>query len=197
MLLFELESSFRETSVRRMCTVRFNSVVRLALAILLVVSGNTPMLRHTHADGHAGHDHSTLNRKSSLAHRHGTHGHHHSHSGAADQSHSRLRHKVDHSVQHVHVGWFGFSCTLPCPVNSGSEPESNGPEVFLQNGPSDAALIAAQPLKPSFADLAVRPQADAQAVVTFTALARFTSTPVLAAPLSDAARHERSGVLLI
>ncbi len=116
----------------------------------------------------------------------------HAHVGG-DRPHSHA-HEHDHdglgeSHAHLHVVLFGVECTIPLPADE--DDSRAGHTTFLVSAP--IVMDAAQSFS-HFATLAPPAYAvgePVQAVPTFRCIA------ASAAPLSDNARHERSGVLLI
>lgn len=110
------------------------------------------------------------------------------HSHGHGQGHDCEEDGVGSSVAHMHVTLFGVEFTLP--AESSDDDSHEGRATFLVTAPP---TIDANPAS-HFAWFA-QPVLDI--VQTVQAAPAFRCITASAAPLCDAARHERSGVLLI
>lgn len=111
--------------------------------------------------------------------------HSHVHEHASEHDHDG----VGESHPHLHLTLFGVEFTIP--VESEDDDSWQGRTTFLAAVPT---LVDVTPTASHFAALAqpmIEPGEPVEIVPTFRCIS------ALAAPLSDNARHERSGVLLI
>ncbi len=182
-----------------MLTVRFEIAGRLLLAASVVLASNgAPGVCHAHEDGERPHEHRA--KKQDL-HEHP--GHQHSHAGQ-DQRNERGVHptktadRCSSSTRHLHFSWFGLNFTLPAPSDEDeSSHEFSGPQEMVIVRPLDVTILAT-PTGASFgtAWLALLAVEGHDFLTAVPALPQFSSIPVAADSLCDAARHERSGVQL-
>ena len=152
---------------------------RFLLIFGMLLSG-VPAWQHSHDAG-------------DRPHRHAHDGH--AHDGHAHDGHSQGSRSEDgcdgvsQSHAHVHFALFGLEFTIP--VESDDDDSWHGQTTYLA---AAATVMEFAPTSSYFAALAqpmLKADERVQVVLTF----RSISAP--AAPLSDNARHERTGVLLI
>lgn len=179
-----------------------NLVTLLLIAVMAMPAVSSPALRHSHADGDKSHrhdvasvedhGHSQSSRHSHRKHSHRKHGQtpKHAHEDRANPS-------AQLPVEHLHVFWWGFQSSLPlsAPDRSDSPSPSTSTEQWV----------------PLISEISLPD--DAQDRVQFLAVDLFTPTELTprlparsevrpphesaVALLCDAARRERSGVLVI
>jgi hypothetical protein len=150
--------------------------IRLVLVFGLLLTG-VPAWEHSHNAGNRPHSHARATghaRASGHAHRHASE---HAPDG------------VGESQPHLHVALFGVEFTIP--VESESELSWRGETTFLM---AASVVVDLTPTASHFAALA-QPMLEVGEPVQIVPTFRCISA--VAAPLSDNARHERSGVLLI
>lgn len=158
--------------------------------MVLLPSGGVMELRHAHADKNKPH-HQGIVSDSTNHHkaqrRRGPHSHNLAHND----------NRIESRASHVHVSWLVFEFTAPCPADStparGGE-QDGGQTQFVQPT-GELALSTGRPTPPA-APLAEQ-IVHSSAAILQPASSNFSVTPALSAPLSDTARHERSGVQLI
>jgi hypothetical protein len=165
----------------------------VALLVAHVVTGavSPPALRHVHA---------TPDRTQSAGghtHKHGHHHHgpHHAHQHSASANDAALM-GVASIDAHWHIFWLGFNFTLDEPLSQSgrSELPQNEAVVAVAAVPIETATVVL-PESGKWVRLALSTPA-AYEVACLRPPSRGT-TPAAARPLSDTARHERSGVQLI
>jgi hypothetical protein len=157
------------------------------LMVLAVLSAGPPARKHAHAAGDRPHRH---------AHTGGVRPHIHGHPAPSRDAarHDAARHDADHehsldeSCPHLHVSLFGIDLTLPL-----SDDEEDAPGASLA---CCAAPPAAEVERPHAASILCLAPCHGWHEAA-PAGAPFRSIAAPAAPLSDNARHERSGVQLI
>jgi hypothetical protein len=118
----------------------------------------------------------------------------HSHEGG-DRPHHHSRHEHHHhglgqSQAHVHLAFFGVEFTMPV----GSDDEDDAPT------PGQMTFLVAAPMAPGVdydSQFLLLPQPTLELGNSSPCEPAFRSKTVVAAPLCDTARHERSGVQLI
>ena len=166
-------------------------VTLLLVVVMAMPAVSSPALRHSHADGDKSHQHGVES-----AERHG-HSHTHGHANATKAKHSHDDRVSQSPVEHLHVFWFGFQTSLPL-----SAPESSDSprpmasteqwvplisEVTLPDAAQDGSTMLAVDL---FTPSGLTPRLPARSEVR-------PPHESAVALLCDAARHERSGVLVI
>ena len=182
-----------------------NLVTLLLIAVMAFPAVSSPALRHSHADGDKSHPHGVASTE-----RHGhshTHGPRHSHSqrhrhsvDATKAKHShdnRANHSAQPPVEHLHVFWFGFQSSLPlsAPERSDSPRSSASTEQWVplisEVTLPDASQVGSHlPAVDLFTPTVLMPRRPARSEV-------HPRQQAVVALLCDAARRERSGVLVI
>lgn len=166
-----------------------NLMTLLLIAVMALPAVSSPALRHRHEDGDLSHEHDVT---SAERHSHGAE------ATTAKHSHEELSgHSAQLPVEHLHVFWLGFQSSLPlsAPGRSDSPSPSTSTEQWV----------------PLISEITLPD--DTQDRVQFLAVDFFTPTELTprltarsevrpphesaVALLCDAARRERSGVLVI
>lgn len=185
------------------------TAARWLLSAMLALSGLAPpAIEHAHRDGDRAHgyhrEHGAVIGSWDHDADHATgHPHHHADHGARlgqgslAVAHLEVEPAAGSPVVHRHLLWLGFELTLPAPAEKQpyDEGAGSGGETFVR-------LIGEQPPELARPALAVdRPPAPLAApperITAASARQSLAATAVVAAPLCDTARHERSGVQLI
>ncbi len=171
-----------------------NLVNLLLIAVMVMPALSPPALRHSHPDGDQSHRHGI-----GTAERH-RHSHTHGHANATKANHThddRVSQSPQSPVEHLHVFWFGFQTSLPlsAPDQSDSPRPTTSTEQWVpliseislldvaQNG---ANILVADLLLPT----GLTPRLPVRSEVR-------PPRESAVALLCDAARRERSGVLVI
>lgn len=173
----------------------------LLIAVMAIPAMSPPALRHSHADGDKSHQHGAAS-----AERH-THGPRHAHSPRHRHSADAAKTKHTHDdrasqspqspVEHLHVFWFGIQFSLP--LSAPERSDSPRPMVSTEQW---VPLISEVTLPDAFQVGSHIPAVDlltsTELTPRLTAHSEVRPLPQLAAALlCDAARRERSGVLVI
>ena len=178
-----------------------NLMTLMLIALMAIPAVSPPALRHSHADGDRSHQHGPASVE---RHAHGprhSHSPRHRHSAnAAKTKHThdaRASHSPQLPVEHLHVFWFGFQSLLPlsAPERSGSPRPTASTEQWVP-------LISEVTLPDAFQVGSHIPAVDLLPPTELTPRlpARSEVRPPhesAVALLCDAARRERSGVLVI
>lgn len=161
----------------------------LLSAAMLLGSIVPPGQRHAHAGGDVAHDHHEQH-----AHDHSWEGHdchHHLRHNATDQRGSITEAVEPAAVVHVHLACWLFDLTLPVRDESDSEDDES---VYVVRLIDDC--LPTKTSGPDTHSTAPSSRLPGIAVAPTTPTRRTTTSPHTAVLLSDAARHERSGVQL-
>lgn len=180
-----------------------NLMTLLLIAVMALPAVSSPALRHSHTDGDRSHQHSVATIKhrqdaDARGHKHSTRHKHHADATPATTSHDeRASQSAQSPVVHLHVFWFGFQSSLPLsdPDRSDSRPPNPGAEqwvpliseISLPNAAQDGSTILAVDL---LTPTGLMPRLPARSEVR-------PPRESAMALLCDAARRERSGVLVI
>ena len=166
-----------------------NLVTLLLIAVMALPAVSSPALRHRHEDGDLSHEHDVA---SAERHSHGAE------ATTAKHSHEELSgHSAQLPIEHLHVFWFGIQTSMP--LSAPDQSESPRPiasaeqwvplisEISLPDAAQDGStMLAVDLLTPTGltsrlpARSEVRPPHESAVAL-----------------LCDAARRERSGVLVI
>ena len=180
-----------------------NLVTLLLIAVMALSAVSSPALRHSHTDGDQSHQHSVAtveHRQDAHAcdHKHSTRHHRHADATRTKKPHDeRASQSAQSPVVHLHVFGFGFQSSLPLsdPDRSDSRPSNPGAEewvpliseISFPNVAQDGSTILAVDL---LTPTGLMPRLPARSEVR-------PPRESAMALLCDAARRERSGVLVI
>ena len=172
----------------------------LMAAMLLATSGMPPAISHVHSGGDRPHQHG-----SGRAHDHYSHldslpaNHSHPHGDAGiDDDHFAVA-AAPPASRHVHLSCLVFELTFPVsslPPGQEEDDNSDASSAYYLV-PDDGCAADLRPSQSAFVAMQLEPLGLSSRELVDVPLARFGLTTVIAAPLCDTARHERSGVQLI
>ncbi len=174
-----------------------NLVTLLLIAVMALPAVSSPALRHSHADGDKSHRHDVASVEDHVHSQSSRHSHRTDTKTPKHAREDRANPSAQLPVEHLHVFWLGFESSLPlsAPDRSDSPSPSTSTEQWV----------------PLISEISLPD--DTQDRVQFLAVDLFTPTELTprlparsevrpphesaVALLCDAARRERSGVLVI